>query len=113
MGVYYCNRLNFISRKDKTMLATTMTKQYPNREIGRNAGFTTYLPSPLLLQLVIENGWKVVKTELASSEDQTGLVYLVTFKSKTGLQNHRLILPRTPLIQKILDEHSCKDSAAN
>lgn len=104
-GVYHSNKSVFMSRKDKTMLAIPMTKRTTIPEIGQDTGWATYLPSPLLLQLVIENGWKVVKTELAPSEDQNGFVYLVTFKSDACPQNQHLILPRTTLIEKILNEH--------
>ena len=94
-----------MSRKDKTMLANPMTKRTTIPEICLDSHLATYLPSPLLLQLVIENGWKVVKAELAPSEDQNGFVYLVTFKSDDCPQNQHLILPRTTLIEKILNEH--------
>ncbi len=87
------------------MLAIPMTKRTNIPEISLDSHLATYLPSPLLLQLVIESGWKVVRAELAPSEDQNGFVYLVTFKSDDCLQNQHLILPRTTLIEKILNEH--------
>ena len=95
------------------MLATTMTKPATFREIGHEQQWATYLPSPLLLQLFIENGWKIVRTELVPSDDQNGFVYLVTLKSDTRLHNEQLVLPRTALIEKILCEHSVKGLSAN
>jgi len=88
------------------MLSTSTTKPTYQREIGSDSNLATFLPSPLLLQLVIENGWKVIRAELAPSEDQSEYVYLVTFRSDNRLQTQQLILPRTSLIEKILTEHS-------
>lgn len=90
------------------MLATTMTKPTTFRENDHEQQWATYLPSPLLLQLFIENGWKIVGNELVPSDDQNGFVYLVTFKSDTRLQKAQFILPRTALIEKILCEHMDK-----
>lgn len=86
------------------MLKIPVTKKENSQRINQEPRWTTYLPSPLILQLVIENGWKVVKIELAPSEDQLGLVYLVTLRSAACQQDQQLVLPRNALVQKILEE---------
>jgi hypothetical protein len=95
------------------MLATSQLKKASPRPIDPDPNLATFLPSPLLLQLVIENGWQVIRTELAPSQDQNGFVYLVTLKSASRLQSHQLVLPRTALIEKILAEHLSVGISAN
>jgi hypothetical protein len=94
------------SRKVETMLANTMSRKAASRKNEQEPRWTTYLPSPLILQLVLENGWYITRIELAPSEDQHGLVYLVTFRSDSCQQDQQMVLPRNPLIQKILEENA-------
>jgi hypothetical protein len=100
------------SGKVKAMLATEMKTRADNWQIGQELHCETYIPSPARLALVLENGWRVVKVELAPSLDQLGLVYLVTLKSDSRLQSHRLILPRNAQFEKILDENLRLDTSA-
>jgi hypothetical protein len=87
------------------MFATTMKTREKKLQIDQEPYLRTYIPSPLLLALFLENGWSVVKIELAPSEDQLGLVYLATLKSDPRQQTQQLILPRNSLIEKILEEN--------
>ena len=80
-----------------------------NWKVSQEARCDTYLPSPLLLALILENGWKVVNIDLAPSQDQLGFVYLVTLKSDSRQQYQQLMLPRTTLIEKILEENLSLD----
>ncbi len=93
------------------MLATEMKTRANNWQIGQELHCDTYIPSPARLALVLENGWRVVKVELAPSLDQLGLVYLVTLKSDSRLQSHRLILPRNAQIEEILEENLRLDTS--
>jgi hypothetical protein len=74
-------------------------------EIAQEPRWYTFIPSPILLHLFLENGWKVVKIELVPSEDQLGFIYLVTLESDSCQQYKQLVLPRTILIEKILEQH--------
>ena len=88
------------------MAATVMTNKKHSVEISQEPRWTTYIPSPFFLLLAIENGWKVTRIELAPSQDQLGLVYLVTLKSDSFQPDQRIILPTNALVKKILAEHS-------
>jgi hypothetical protein len=101
------------SRKVETMLATTKSKRENTWGIGQEARWTTYLPSPLILQLFLENGWKIARIELVPSEDQLGLVYLVTLQSDSRQPNRQVVLPRNSLVEKILEDHAKTAVPAN
>ena len=88
------------------MLTTTKTKRADAWKICQVTPLDIYIPSPLLLTLILENGWKIVGIELVPSEDQFGFVYLVTLNSDSRQQSQQLVLPRTRLIEKILDEQA-------
>jgi len=81
-------------------------------KVSHEAHCDTYIPSPLLLVLILENGWKVVNIDLVPSQDQLGLVYLVTLKSDSRQQYQQLMLPRTTLIEKILEDNLSLDVPA-
>jgi hypothetical protein len=84
---------------------TTRTKIENKWSVGQAPHGETYLPSPLVLVMVLENGWRVINVELAPSQDQLGLVYLVTLKSDSRQQIQQIMLPRTDLIEKLLEEN--------
>jgi hypothetical protein len=86
------------------MFTHTMTQKENNWKVASAPCSGTYIPSALLLTLILENGWRIVKTELVPSEDQLGLIYLITLRSDSQRQDQPLLLPRTELIEKILDE---------
>ena len=94
------------------MLTITNKKKVNNWKVSQEAHCDTYIPSPLLLVLILENGWKVVNIDLAPSQDQLGFVYLVTLKSDSRQQYQQLMLPRTTLIEKILEENLSLDIPA-
>jgi hypothetical protein len=67
----------------------------------------------MLLYLILENGWKIVKVELASTEDQSGFVYRVTLNPGSHQECQQLILPKIALIEKMLFEHQDTNITAN
>ena len=69
--------------------------------------YATYIPSALLLLMAIDNGWDIVKVESVPSWDQLGFVYLVSLKnsSQAGRTTSSLVLPKSALVEKILDEN--------
>jgi hypothetical protein len=84
------------------------TSKSPNQQnFGKNheQGWATYIPSPLLLYILLENGWNIAGAQLAPSEDQQEFVYIVSLKSDYRSDIQRLILPATMLIGKIIHEH--------
>ena len=88
------------------MLATTITDKKHSLEISQEPRWNTYIPSPFFLLLAIENGWKVARIELAPSEDQHSLVYIVTNKSESSQLDQKVALPSNALVKKILAEYS-------
>ena len=66
--------------------------------------YVTYIPSPLLLLMATENGWDIVKAELEPSSDQYGFVYLVTLKFRSDGQCQELVIPKSGLVEKILEQ---------
>jgi hypothetical protein len=88
------------------MLTTALSKNKNAWGIDPDPCVTTYLPSPLVLHLFLANGWKVTRTELVLSEDQSGLVYRITLRSSNFKQDQELILPKIALVEKILAEQA-------
>lgn len=100
------------SRKVNAMLATTMTLKENTRGNNQEPRWTTYLPSTLILCLALENGWKIAEVVLTVSENQSGLIYLVTLKSNSRQPDQHLVLPKNTLVEKMLDEHAQTSVAA-
>ena len=67
-------------------------------------GYATYIPSALVLLMAIEDGWNVVKIEPVPVDGQLGSIYLVMLKSSLSRQSQKLIMPKSALIEKLLDE---------
>jgi hypothetical protein len=88
------------------MLATTFTNNRYSLDNNQESRWNTFIPSPFFLLLAIENGWKVARVELAPSEDQLSLVYLVTLKSGSSQPDQKVFLPTNALVKKILAEYS-------
>jgi hypothetical protein len=87
------------------MITTSKTTNQQNLGTDHVHGWATYIPSPLLLYMVLENGWKIAGVQLAPSEDQQEFVYLVSLKSDFRQELQQLILPASALIEKIIHEH--------
>ena len=89
-----------------------------NRNIIWNSapepGYATQAPSALLLLKAIENGWEVVNVETVPSWDQLGFINLVTIEkaAEVGRIRSLLILPKSPLVEKILEYHRHKITLA-
>ena len=88
------------------MLSTTMTDKKHSLDISQEPRWNTYIPSPFFLLLAIENGWKIVRIELAPSEDKRSLVYIVTLKSESSQPDQKVMLPTNAMVKKILAEYS-------
>ena len=65
-----------------------------------------YPNSYLILLSALDQGWTIVKTELAPSWDQHGFIYLVTLKRWPYQHSHQLVLPQDALIASLLQERS-------
>ena len=67
---------------------------------------SAYLPNSYMLLLsALDQGWKVIKVELAPSWDQYGFIYLVTLKHPSNQHTQQLILPHTSLVASLLQEY--------
>ena len=88
------------------MITTTLSRKENNWTVVQEPQGSTFIPSELLLTLLLENGWRVVKVEFVPSEDQLGLLHQVTLESDSQYQRQQILLPRTALIEEILDEQS-------
>ena len=87
------------------MITTSKSTNQPNFGTDHEQGWATYIPSPLLLYMLLENGWNIAGTQLAPSEDQQEFVYIVSLKSDFRQELQQLILPASALIEKIIHEH--------
>jgi len=67
---------------------------------------TSYaLNSYSLLLSALDNGWRLYKVELSPSWDQHGFIYLVTLSLYNTDHTQQLILPRSHLMDNLLDEY--------
>jgi hypothetical protein len=88
------------------MLAETNAKTKIVWNTVGGDGHATFIPSALLLLMAIDNGWDIAKVKLEPSCDQHGFVYLVTLHRDPEGQNQELIIPRSALVDKILEQYS-------
>ena len=87
------------------MLTTTMIKMENVWDTFQEPRCTVYLPNSYVLLLsALDQGWKVIKVELAPSWDQYGFIYLVTLKRQSHLYARQLILPHNSLVENLLQE---------
>ena len=88
------------------MLTTTMTKMENVWDTFQEPRCPAYLPNSYVLLLsALDQGWKVIKVELAPSWDQYGFIYLVTHKRQSHLYARQLILPHNSLVENLLQEY--------
>ncbi len=87
------------------MITTSKILGQQNSSTDHEQGWATYIPSPLLLYMLLENGWKITSALLAPSEDQQEFVYIVSLQSDFRQDMQQLILPATTLIEKMIYEH--------
>jgi hypothetical protein len=86
------------------MLAETKTRiQHLGKDV-KETGHTTYVPSPLLLLMAMDNGWKILHAEETEDRDQSGPTYGVTMRRLADGQTQKVNVPKIPLIQKILEQ---------
>jgi hypothetical protein len=87
------------------MITTTMTKMENVWNTFQEPRCPAYLPNSYMLLLsALDQGWKVVKVELAPSLDQYGFIYLVTLKRQFHPHTQQLILPNNSLVENLLSE---------
>ena len=92
------------------MLANTIVKTENVWKKLQESGHATYIPSALLLLMAMDNGWEVVKAELVPSWDQLGFFYLVSLERCSDGQAQELIIPKSALVEKILEQHGTRSS---
>ena len=88
------------------MLAETIQKTEKVWKTVQEPEYSTYIPSLLLLVMATENGWDILKAELKPSYEQYGFVYLVTLKCQSNGQCQELVIPKSGLVEQILDQHT-------
>jgi hypothetical protein len=74
--------------------------------MSSKAGHATYIPSALLLLMAIDNGWDIVKAQPVERWENYGPVYLITVRCNSGGEEHNLVIPRSSLVDKILEQHA-------
>jgi hypothetical protein len=88
------------------MLTTTMTRMETVWNTFQEPRCSAYLPNSYMLLLsAVDQGWKIVKAELAPSWDQHGFIYLVTLTCQTHDHSQQLILPQNSLVANLLQEY--------
>ncbi|MGB8214378.1 MAG: hypothetical protein WCE68_12550 [Anaerolineales bacterium] len=88
------------------MVTTTMTKMENVWNTFQEPRCSAYLPNSYMLLLsALDQGWKVIKVELAPSWDQYGFIYLVTLKRQSHQHTQQLILPHNTLVATLLQEY--------
>jgi hypothetical protein len=88
------------------MLTTTMTKMENVWDTFQEPRCPAYLPNSYMLLLsALDQGWKVIKVELAPSWDQYGFIYLVTLKRQAHPHVRQLILPHNSMVENLLKEY--------
>jgi hypothetical protein len=93
-------------RKVEIMLTTTITKMENVWNTFQEPRCPAYLPNSYMLLLsALDEGWKVIKVELAPSWDQYGFIYLVTLKRQSHPHARQLILPHNALVENLLQEY--------
>ena len=75
------------------MITTTLSRKENNWTVVQEPQGSTFIPSELLLTLLLENVL-------------LGLLHQVTLESDSQYQRQQILLPRTALIEEILDEQS-------
>jgi hypothetical protein len=91
--------------KVEIMINTTVTKMENVWNTFQEPRCPAYLPNSYMLLLsALDQGWKVVKVELAPSLDQYGFIYLVNLKRQFHPHTQQLILPHTSLVENLLSE---------
>ena len=101
-------------RKVDIMLTTTLMKMENVWNTFQEPRCSTYLPNSYMLLLsAFDQGWKVIKVELAPSWDQYGFIYLVTLKRHPHQQTQQLIMPHNPIVAKLLQEYGISAASIN
>jgi hypothetical protein len=86
------------------MLAeTNISMQYLVKD-EKETGHAIFVPSPLLLLMAMDNGWKILQAEATEGHDQSGPTYQVTMRRLADGQTQKVNVPNIPLIQKILEQ---------
>jgi len=92
--------------KVEFMLPTTMSKMENVWNTFQEPRCSVYLPNSYMLLLsALDQGWKVIKVELAPSWDQYGFIYLVTLKRSAHFHAQQLILPHNSMVEELLREY--------
>ncbi len=96
------------------MLTTSMTKMEKVWNTFQEPRCPVYLPNSYMLLLsALDQGWKIVKVELAPSWDQNGFIQLVTLKRPYHPRTQQLILPHNALVDSLLQEYGTKENSVH
>ena len=88
------------------MLNTTLNRMENVWDTFQEPRCPAYLPNSYMLLLsALDQGWKVIKVELAPSWDQYGFIFLVTLKRQSHPHARQLILPHNTLVENLLQEY--------
>ena len=88
------------------MLNTTLNRMENVWDTFQEPRCPAYLPNSYMLLLsALDQGWKVIKIELAPSWDQYGFIFLVTLKRQSHPHARQLILPHNTLVENLLQEY--------
>ena len=87
------------------MLVENFNKNNPF-DSGNPAGYATYIPSALLLLMAIDNGWDITKVQPVPKWENHGPVYLLTIRCHSEGHEQKLIIPKSALVEKILEQHA-------
>ncbi len=74
--------------------------------MGNSDSHATFIPSALLLLMAIDNGWEIAKSELVPCWENIGPAYLMTVRSTKDNREQKLVIPKSALVEKILEQHA-------
>lgn len=62
----------------------------------------TYIPSALLLLMAMDNGWNIERVKPLDEPQADRSTYLVTLRSRSEGKAQHLVIPKSALVDKIL-----------
>ncbi len=87
------------------MLAETKIKPEQAWKTAEPAEYTVYIPGVLLLLMALDSGWEISKANPIANWEPYGSVFLVTLRNQSNGTVRHLVVPQSPLIKKILEQH--------
>jgi hypothetical protein len=98
-------RKSFFTDKAKIMITTPISKMENVWKPFQEPYCSACVPnSAIRLFSALDQGWKILKIELAPSWDQYGFFYLVTFKHPAHPKSQEMILPLNSQVTDLLQK---------